>query len=114
MSKPIAVMDFGWGNKLAMPLDVAHKVQTLLLTAVKLEEEYRVEAQRFATITAYTPPGVTIQDSKFKLFDATSLTNTEFVAWKETVKSSLDSDVLSTADDIVPPDAWKAMKGGAA
>lgn len=113
-NKVMATLDFGWDTRiLAMPLDVAHKIQALLTQAVKYDTEYRKEKQRYASLSVFVPPNVAIMESDIPVVDATCLNRSEYNKWKTAVREGLDADDNATAKDIIPPAVWQSMQGDA-
>ena len=111
LNQHIGVIDLGWDmRKLALPLDKAHALQKLLLEAVKVDDDYRQDNQRYVALGVVDIPAVSVLERTYPVIDATCLTKRQFSEWKTQVNEGLKEETARAAD-IIPPDVWLTMQG---
>lgn len=96
MDKPKQVygaMDMGWGAKIVLPLEEAHKVQAILARhALAMGSVYRPVLPNVSFIGDLEVPSVSVLD--LPSHDCRGLSREVLNAWKEMVKNTEDGPVM--------------------
>ena len=112
-TQPLGIVQMSWNLSLLMPLAKAHQLQLLLTEALKYDVDGYAVRDKFAHIQAYEVPSVALHPTSVPLYDAEMLSPNDFTEWRDAVRAGLEADKESNAADVVTPELWKSMRGGA-
>ena len=109
--KVMGLVDLGWSAKVLLPLDLAHKLQTILTEAVGLEREY-VSSSRgeYLWLKKYPVPDVSVLDPDAIVFDATMLERKAAGQWRDEVNGGLKNDAEAKIEDCLTPEQWLKLR----